>query len=310
MFRGKPRFEQLDEYLLRREYDMALEAIAEEIKKRPENFNLLLRQAEILGMAGDREKAIGVYRKLARHYAQQGFYARAIAVTNKILRLDASRQDVTKELASFIAAQQEAEKAGEAKLKGAEKAGFERLKRPAPTSVAPDAVPAAPPAQPPPPPPQPQPDAAEQQAEKERAASRFFVEFPPGGLEQLLYAAAVRSFDPPEVIVREGEPGTSFFLIEDGAVEVQTQDPSGKPLVLAQLNAGEFFGEVSVLTGKPRTATIVARTPVTVIEISKRDMDRIARQFPEVRTVLQRFYERRAQATVEAMLARMRKADA
>ncbi len=305
IFKGKPRFEQLDEYLLRREYDMALEAIAEELKKRPENFNLLLRQAEILGMAGDREKAIGVYRKLARHYAQQGFYARAIAVTNKILRLDATRQDVTRELAGFIAAQQETEKAAQAKLKGAEKESHERLKRPVPPPAPPEVV-FAPPPPDPFPLPQPQVDAAQQQAEKERAASRFFVEFPPGGLEQLLYAAAVRSFDPPDVIVREGDPGTSFFLIEDGEVEVQTQDPARKPLVLAQLSAGEFFGEVSVLTGKPRTATIVARTPVTVIEISREALDRIARQFPEVRTVLQRFYERRAQATVEAMLARMR----
>ena len=305
MFKGKPRFEQLDEYLLRRDYEMALEAIAEEIKKRPENFNLLLRQAEILGMAGDREKAIGVYRRLARHYAQQGFYARAIAVINKVLRLDATRQDVTKELASFIAAQQENEKAAQVKLKTAEKEGHEKLKHPVPPPAPPDAISA-----PPPPESRPQPapttDPAQQQAEKERAASRFFVEFPPGGLEQLLYAAAVRSFDPPEVIVKEGDPGTSFFLIEDGEVEVHTQDPSGKPLVLAQLGAGEFFGEVSVLTGKPRTATIVARTPVTLIEISSKDLDRIARQFPEVRTVLQRFYERRAQATVEVMLARMR----
>lgn len=306
MFKGKPRFEQLDEYLLRRDYEMALEAIAEEIKKRPENFNLLLRQAEILGLAGDREKAIGIYRKLARHYAQQGFYARAIAVINKVLRLDATRQDITKELASFIAAQQEAEKAAQAKLKGAEKAGHEGLKRPARHAASPMVVPAPPLAQPAPPPPAPHADAARQQAEKELAASRFFVEFPPGGLEQLLYAAAVRTFDPPEVIVREGDPGTSFFLIEDGEVEVHTQDPSGKPVVLAQLGAGEFFGEVSVLTGKPRTATIVARTPVTVIEIAKKDLDRIARQFPDVRTVLQRFYERRAQATVEVMLARMR----
>jgi cAMP-dependent protein kinase regulator len=300
MFKGKPRFEQLDEYVMRREYDLALEAIAEEIKKRPENFNLLLRQAEILGMAGDREKAIGVYRKLARHYAQQGFYARAIAVTNKILRLDATRQEVTKELAAFIAAQQETEKEAQAKLKSAEKDGFEKLKR-----AAPDVAPAAPAPVPAPP-----ADAVQSQAERERAASRFFVEFPPGGLEQLLYAAAVHSFDPPEIIVREGEPGTSFFLIEDGEVEVQTQDPSGKPLILAHLSAGEFFGEVSVLTGKPRTATILAKTPVTVIEISKKDLDRIAGQFPDVRTVLQEFYERRAQATVEAILARMRGGDA
>jgi tetratricopeptide (TPR) repeat protein len=300
MFKGKPRFDHLDEYLLRRDYAIALEAIAEEIKKRPENFNLLLRQAEILGLAGDPEKAISVYRKLAQHYAQQGFYARAIAVINKVLRLDPTRQDITKELAGFIAAQQQAEKVSQAKLKRAEKDGLKQLKNPKPAPA--EAVPVRPPATSA----TRQRTAAQQQADKERAASRFFAEFPSGALEQLLYAAAVHSYVPPEVIVREGDPGTSFFLIEDGEVEVQTNDPSGEPLVLAQLGAGEFFGEVAVLTGKPRTATIVSKTPATVIEIAREDLDRIARQFPEVRNVLQRFYERRAQATVEAMVARMR----
>jgi hypothetical protein len=94
-------------------------------------------------------------------------------------------------------------------------------------------------------------DAAQQQAEKERAAS-LLRGVPPGGLRQLLYAAAVlRSFDP-RGHRAEGEAGTSFFLIEEGEVEVQTQDLSGKPLVLAQLGPGEFFGEVSVLRPAPR----------------------------------------------------------
>jgi tetratricopeptide (TPR) repeat protein len=95
MFKGKPRFENLDQYVAQRDYALALEAIAEEIKRRPDAFNLLLRQAEILGLAGDRDKAISLYRKLAQHYAEQGFYARAIAVINKVLRLDPARQDVT-----------------------------------------------------------------------------------------------------------------------------------------------------------------------------------------------------------------------
>jgi CRP-like cAMP-binding protein len=67
---------------------------------------------------------------------------------------------------------------------------------------------------------------------------------------------------------------------------------------------------VAVLTGKPRTATITAKTPVTVIEISSADLDRIALIYPDVRNVLQRFYEQRAQATVEAMVARIRSTDA
>jgi hypothetical protein len=307
MFRGKSRFEQLDEYILRREYGSALEAIAEEIKKRPENFNLLLRQAEILGLAGDRDKAIGIYRKLAEHYVHQGFYARAIAVINKVLRLDPTRQDVTLALAGLIAARQETEEAEKLKLKRSEKGGRKRSRKSQtgrqdedaatePTAGAPASEPLD--------------DAAISQADRERAASRFFAELPRGALEALLGAAAVRSYEPNEVIVREGDPGTSFFLIEEGEVEVQTQDSAGKQLVLARLAVGDFFGEVAVLTGKPRTATITAKTPVTVIEISSADLDRIALIYPDVRNVLQRFYEQRAQATVEAMVARIRSTDA
>ena len=291
MFKGKPRYESLDQYVAQRDYALALEAIAEEIKRRPDNFNLLLRQAEILGMAGNRENAISVYRKLAQHYAEQGFYARAIAVNNKVLRLDPNRQDVTKELAQFIASQQEAEQAARAKLRRA-------------TAPAPPPPPEPEPSAPPP------PDPAAQQAEKEREASHFFAEFPQEALEQLLSSTTVRSFATDQVVVREGEPGTSLFLIEEGDVEVRTTDPSGRRLLLARLGAGEFFGEVSVLTGTPRTATIVAINAVTVIEIYRGDLDQIAAEYPEVRAVLRRFYERRAQATVEAVIARMRGVDA
>jgi len=293
MPKDKARFELLDQYVFQRNYALALEAITEEVQRRPGNVNLLLRRAEILALAGEREKAISAYRTVAENYATQGFYARAIAVTNKIVRLDPGRQDVTKELAQLIASQQEAEKEAEAKLKSAEKEGLEKLKTaepPAPEVPQQETV----------------ADPVQQQAERERAGSRFFAEFPQAALEKLLYAAAVHSFEADEVIVQEGDPGTSFYLIAEGDLAVRTNDPSGKPMTLAQLGAGEFFGEVAVLTGKPRTATIVAQTPATVIEISGGELDRIAGEFPEVRSVLQRFYERRARATAEAMLARIR----
>jgi cAMP-dependent protein kinase regulator len=284
MFKGKPRFDLLDQYLAARDYTAALEAIAEEIKRRPENFNLLLRQAEILGLAGDRDKAIAVCRKLAHHYAEQGFYARAIAVINKVLRLDPGREDVTKELARFIAAQQEAEKESAEKLRRA-------------TSIAPAR------------PPKPSPVALreeQRQDEKVRAASHFFTEFPAGALEEILATTSLRVFESGQTIVREGDPGSSLFLIDEGTVEVQTTDQAGKLLVLAQLGPGDFFGEVAVLSGKPRTATIIARSAVNAIEITRATLDRVATKFPEVRTVLERFHKRRVQATVEAMLARMR----
>ena len=306
IFKPKPRFELLDQYLARREYSLALEAITEEIKRRPENFNLLLRQAEILGQAGDRELAIESYRRLAQHYTDQGFYARAIAVTNKILRLDPSRQDVTRELASLIAAQQVCERDER-----------DRLERSV-VAVAPVVVRREPEPEPrfrstlPPPAPTPPPPAAASdgtppvQAEREREASRFFAAFPQPALEKLLASTCVHTYAADDVIVREGEPGMSLFLIEHGVVEVRTLDPAGRLVVLAELGPGEFFGEVAVLTGRPRTATILAREPVTVIEITRDDLDGVVRDFPEVKAVLERFYRQRAHATVETMLTHLR----
>jgi len=298
IFKPKARLELLDQYLARRDYAAAHEAIAEELKKRPENFNLLLRQAEILGLAGDRERAIELYRKLARYFADQGFYARAIAVTNKILRLDPSRSEVTRELAELIARQQEAEKLQR-----------ERFQRAVPAPSTPSPQPPAAAAAPPPaapPPPELLADANPQQLERERDASTFFSSFPAEVLEDLLSSTSVRSFSPGDVIVREGDPGISLFLIESGSVEVRTNDPGGREVVLADLGPGEFFGEVAVLTGRPRTATIIAREPVTLIEILAEDLQRIVAAHPQVRTVLEEFYQRRAKATVETMLQRLR----
>lgn len=294
IFRSKSKFEQLDQYLARRDYRGALQAISEELRRRPENFNVLLRQAEILALAGDREEAIEVYQKLARHFVSEGFYARAIAINSKILRLDPTRTEATRELADEIARRQEEEE-----------------KRRRPPLTRPPSKPSARP------PKEPQQTADEPQQEPEEAASgplpprggeaAFFGAFPRDALEKLLNSTCVYTFQPGVVLVREGEDGRSMFLIEGGTVQVLTTDGTGATIPLARLGPGEFFGEVSVLTGRPRTATVVAETAVTVIEVSKDDLDQITATHPEVRALVQRFYEERAHATVEAVLSRMRR---
>lgn len=316
IFKSKPKIELLDQYLAARDYAAALEAIADEIKRKPENFNLLLRQAEILGLAGDRETAITIYRKLARQFAEDGFYARAIAVTNKLLRLDPEHPEVTRELAALISAKQEAEEASRARFRPPRQARVPAPSEPEPPLAEAHHEPTEPveavlaepqelehaPAEAV----LAEAETVVTQEERERQASRFFAQFPAKALEELLDSTSVRSFGADETIVREGDPGLSLFLIEEGTVEVVTRDPAGQPLILGKMGAGEFFGEVSVLTGRPRTATIVAKSQVTAIEIYRDTLERIAERFPDIREVLRRFYEQRAQATVEAMLNRLR----
>ncbi len=279
---SRPKIANLDRYIANREYDLALSAVAEELKKNPQQFNLLLRQAEILGMAGDRDKAIEVYRNIAERYARDGFFAKAIALYKKVLRLNPALEDVNSELARLI---DEERKGREASSAGTSETLHAPRRFEAPKKAE---------------------TAADEQEIKELQASKLFSSFREQALERILSSTSLRSFQEGDIIVTEGETGSSLFLIVSGEVKVFTRGEQGEHLPLAELGPGDFFGEVSLLTGKPRTATITAKSPVTAIELHKHSVDKIAEEHPEVQDVLKEFYERRAQDTVEAVIRRLR----
>jgi len=83
---------------------------------------------------------------------------------------------------------------------------------------------------------------------------------------------ATQIFARGETICRQGEPGNTFYIIKSGEVEVSTQNGTGRLVVLRQMTAGEFFGEFSLLTGEPRSATIVAIEDTEVLTMNKEDM--------------------------------------
>jgi cAMP-dependent protein kinase regulator len=284
---SRPKIEDLERYLAEKDYDKALAAVASELRRNPRQFNLLLRQAEILGMAGNRQQAISVYRELAEKYARDGFYAKAIALYKKVLRLAPELEEIHGELARLIEEDQRARRPLEERL-----------------AIRPTAAPAAPPDPQAEPRPEPPPETPEEM--KELRASALFASFREQALEEILTSTSLRSYQEGDIIVTEGEIGSSLFLIVSGEVKVFTRGERGEHLPLAELGAGDFFGEVSLLTGKPRTATITAKNAVIAIELSKDDVDRISAEHPEVRSVLEDFYQRRAHETVEAVIRRLR----
>lgn len=270
---SRPALDQLDQYLAKKEYEKALEAIKSELFKNPNQLNLRLRQAEILDLQGKRHKAIFIYRDIAEAQARDGFYARAIAVYKKILKLD-PEQNIHSEMARLI---EEDRRTKIATQERREKAiAIEEEISTADREL------------------------------KELQASTLFSSFEREALVEIIASTELRSYDEGDIIVTEGEEGSSLFLIVGGTVKVFTRTEDGSNVPLAELGAGDFFGEVSLLTGRPRTATITARTEVTAIELDRASVDRIAEGHPEVRKVLEDFYERRAQETVEAVIKRIR----
>lgn len=79
-------------------------------------------------------------------------------------------------------------------------------------------------------------------------------------------------FEPGEVIIRQGEVGDKFYIIESGSVEVSGEKGRGsfQPVTLGP---GDFFGEVALLTGAPRNATVVARQTVEAFTLTKEEFD-------------------------------------
>ncbi len=118
----------------------------------------------------------------------------------------------------------------------------------------------------------------------------------------------LESHDQGSVIISEGDPGSSMYLIVSGEVKVFTRAAGQSSTVyLAMLGEGDFFGEVSVLTGKPRTATITASERTELLRLDKEKLDNALAKYPGIRKVLDDFYRRRAKHTVEAMIENLKK---
>ncbi|MBV8544006.1 MAG: cyclic nucleotide-binding domain-containing protein [Acidobacteria bacterium] len=117
----------------------------------------------------------------------------------------------------------------------------------------------------------------------------------------------LESHDEGSVIISEGQPGASMYIIASGEVKVFTNGAGGSTLYLARLGEGDFFGEVSMLTGKPRTATITASQRTDLLRLDKDKLDNALATYPGIRKVLNDFYQRRAEHTVEAMIESLKR---
>ncbi|HVT81588.1 MAG TPA: mechanosensitive ion channel family protein [Phycisphaerae bacterium] len=86
-----------------------------------------------------------------------------------------------------------------------------------------------------------------------------------------------------QILFRQKDSGDSFYIIYKGEVEVLvTPEGAAEERLLATLRAGDFFGEMSALTGQPRSATIRAKTPLACVQIEKRDLLAIFERDPAI----------------------------
>jgi len=126
-----------------------------------------------------------------------------------------------------------------------------------------------------------------------------------GDLDALARRVTLRVFGDGETVVRQGESGNSLFIVQRGDLGVYVD---GRPF--AGLTGGDFFGEMSLLTGENRRATVVAAGEVWLMEISKDAVEPILRSHPSMMESLSAALEQRAEKIGAALRLHQSSAEA
>ena len=109
-----------------------------------------------------------------------------------------------------------------------------------------------------------------------------------------------RDFPPQFYVVREGQPGDSMYFITAGKCEVRKKDPNtGIEFLLSELGPGACFGEMALLTGKPRTASVVSAEPTTVGILDQKEFQDLMLQHPKIGVAMMKILAERLERASE-----------
>src|SRR5258705_1437706 len=196
---------------------------------------------------------------MAEGVGEEGCEAKAIAILKRVQRIDPGRVDIERRLASLIAehARREATSSRPATAAAAPSLpefGMEELDEAAdPLAVFEPVV---------------EPDL---EIDLEAAAPRptLFPDFSNDELVAVMGGLQLVEFKAGDLVVSQGEPGDSLFLVTTGTVKAWIRNREGRYVLVRRLGDGDFFGEISVLSGSPRTATVVAATACEMLELDR-----------------------------------------
>lgn len=335
----------LDDLVARKSYGKAIALIRAGLQKRKKDRRLRLKLVDVLVLAGKTREAVEILNGLADDLALAGFAAQSIAVLKRIQSLLPGSAEIEEKLAYMIrqesrpapdpwSMRRQAAPAAPMPELGMEEIGAEDIgMEPPEATAAPVEAGAAEEA------PAAEEDEFDLSPDGGRSELAALIEDvfspPPLGTAPESVAAAdlmpsvapvetplfrgfsneelvavirglrLLAFAPGMIIVTEGQAGDSLFVLATGMARAFVKTPSGRSLQVRELMEGDFFGEISILTGRPRSATITAASRCELLELDKPTLDSIAAAHPHVLEVLKEFHDQRAGSTLEAAIRGM-----
>ncbi|MBL8114835.1 MAG: cyclic nucleotide-binding domain-containing protein [Acidobacteria bacterium] len=278
--------QQVNDLLQKKAFNPAIEILQEALKENPKDRRVRLQLADAFAAGGYRKEATESLSDLADDLALEGKAAQAIAVLKRVQSLRPGLPEIEQKMAYLINPQNPIP----------ESWAFARLRNLPPT---PEPKPLH----------VPEPEAPREAlkpeptaAEKAIQQSVLFKDFDAEELLAVIRGLTLKSFDPGAIIVTEGEPGGSLFVITTGRVLAFVKNATGRNVPIRELSEGDFFGEMSILSGNARSATVTAATHCDLLELDMHTLAAIEKTHPRVRNVLLDFHDQRAGNTLEAAI--------
>lgn len=116
-----------------------------------------------------------------------------------------------------------------------------------------------------------------------------YFALPPDKLMKLKARMTGRAVGANRVVVRQGDPGDSMFVITRGSVRVVRTDDEGRETLLVTLHAGDCFGEVALVTGRARNASVLTLEDCDFLELKREDLDKFMDEYPRFAAALRAY---------------------
>jgi hypothetical protein len=294
---GGTKEDTIEDLIARKKYARAVELLRARFRAGSRDPHLRQQLADVLVLAGKQKEAVPIIIGLADEYAFDGQAAKAIALLKKLELLQSTRSEVEGRLAALIPQERETVRppvttpatlevewedvAPSPAGPEAEPAMTEEDFGRSLVEVAQQALEGLPPR-------------AETEAEGVVVASPLFSDFKEAELRAVIRGLRLLTFEPGDIILSEGEPGDTVFVLATGVVKAFVRNPEGRLRFVREMGEGSFFGEISILSGSARTATVTAATHCEVLELDRPTLDDIAETHPRVWPVLVQFAEQRS----------------
>ncbi len=262
--------QKADEAFLKQKWKKALELYDQYASANAFDARVVQRMAELERKLGNGDASFKRYKQLADYFVAQGFWAKAMAISSILTELDPSDTSFQNKIAKHLSNERKSivKHTDEIIELKPEEESFEIQNN----SLGEKTLP--------------------------HQNIPLFSDLSAQEILSVMSRLNHKNFKENEYILKEGDVGQSMFIIGEGLVEINTHGAHNEKIILNRLKGGDFFGEYGLITQKPRSANVQARTDVEVLEITRTDFDVIANQYPSIWLVLEKHLKERLIKTI------------